>query len=167
MTTSLAIAPAQLADAFASAGAGGATHGAGMPGVHGAGMPSAQGASAQAGYGISLNDVATFEKALNRASAATARGLQTAPVTVTAAQSVHPPGEAMQALFKPLEQINTQAAQLSAEAHAALVSGRALTPGEMVMLTVKSQEFMFHCQLTANVANRTSDGLSQLFRQQA
>jgi hypothetical protein len=37
----------------------------------------------------------------------------------------------------------------------------------MVMLTVKSHEFLFHSQLTANVANRTSDGLQQLFRQQA
>jgi hypothetical protein len=36
----------------------------------------------------------------------------------------------------------------------------------MVMLTVKCHEFLFHSQLTANVANRASDGLQQLFRQQ-
>jgi len=42
-----------------------------------------------------------------------------------------------------------------------------MTPGEMVMLSVKCHEFMFHCQLTSNAANRTSDGLQQLFRQQA
>ena len=42
-----------------------------------------------------------------------------------------------------------------------------MTPGEVVMLTVRCQEFMFHCQLTSNIANRTSDGLQQLFRQQA
>ena len=42
-----------------------------------------------------------------------------------------------------------------------------MTPGEMVMLTVRAQEFLFHSQLTANIANRTSDGLQQLFRQQA
>jgi hypothetical protein len=36
----------------------------------------------------------------------------------------------------------------------------------MIMLSVRCQEFMFHCQLTSNVANRTSDGLQQLFRQQ-
>ena len=46
-------------------------------------------------------------------------------------------------------------------------AGTDLTPGEMVMLTVKCHEFMFHSQLTANVANRASDGLQQLFRQQA
>jgi hypothetical protein len=42
-----------------------------------------------------------------------------------------------------------------------------MTPGDMMMLTVRCQEFMFHCQLTSNIANRTSDGLQQLFRQQA
>jgi hypothetical protein len=36
----------------------------------------------------------------------------------------------------------------------------------MVMLSMRCQEFMFHCQLTSNIANRTSDGLQQLFRQQ-
>ena len=43
----------------------------------------------------------------------------------------------------------------------------ATMPGEIMKLTVRCQEFMFHCQLTSNIANRTSDGLQQLFRQQA
>ena len=123
--------------------------------------------SAQAGYGVSLNDVAAFEQALDRARGSAAMGYATAPVTVAPMQGLKPPGEAMQALFRPLEQINGQAAQLSAQAGAAQAEGRAMTPSEMVMLTVKCHEFMFHCQLTANVANRTSDGLQQLFRQQA
>lgn len=123
--------------------------------------------SAQAGYGVSLNDVAAFEQALDRARGSAAQGFATAPVTITQGASLHPPGEAMQALFRPLEQINGQAAQLSAQAQAAQAEGRSLTPSEMVLMTVKAHEFMFHCQLTANVANRTSDGLQQLFRQQA
>lgn len=123
--------------------------------------------SAQAGYGVSLNDVAAFEQALDRARGSAAQGFATAPVTITQGSSLHPPGEAMQALFRPLEQINGQAAQLSAQAQAAQAEGRSLTPSEMVLMTVKAHEFMFHCQLTANVANRTSDGLQQLFRQQA
>jgi len=123
--------------------------------------------SAQAGYGVSLNDVAAFEQALDRARGSAAQGFATAPVTVAPTHSLNPPGEAMQALFRPLEQINGQAAQLSAQAQAAQAEGRSLTPSEMVLMTVKAHEFMFHCQLTANVANRTSDGLQQLFRQQA
>ena len=31
----------------------------------------------------------------------------------------------------------------------------------------RSFEFLFACELTSNVANRSSDGLSQLFRQQS
>lgn len=122
---------------------------------------------AHAGYGVSFTDVAAFEQALGRAQSAAASGFASAPLTITAAHAGGAPGAAMEALFRPLEQINGQAANLSAQAQAAFDEGRALTPSEMVMLTVKCHEFMFHCQLTANVANRTSDGLQQLFRQQA
>ena len=141
----------------------------GIAGAGGAGGAAAtpQAGMAHAGYGASLNDVAAFEGALDRARGASALGYSTAPVTVAPAHGLSKPGESMQALFRPLEQINGQAAQISAQASAAHDAGRALTPGEMVMLTVKCHEFMFHCQLTANVANRTSDGLQQLFRQQA
>jgi hypothetical protein len=69
--------------------------------------------------------------------------------------------------MKPFEHINGEAARLSADAQAARAGGREMTPGDIVTLTVRCQEFMFHCQLTSNIANRTSDGLSQLFRQQA
>ena len=50
---------------------------------------------------------------------------------------------------------------------AAQASGSEMTPGEVVDLTMKCHEFMFHCQLTSNIANRTSDGIQQLFRQQS
>lgn len=122
---------------------------------------------AAAGYGVSLTDVAAFEQAIERARGAAAKGLPGAPVTVTAAARTDKAAAGMEAIFRPLQQINGQAAQLSAQAQAAYDEGRALTPSEMVLLTVKCHEFMFHCQLTANVANRTSDGLQQLFRQQA
>ena len=83
------------------------------------------------------------------------------------AQPLAPPSAATQALFRPLEHINGEAAALSRDANAAALAGRELTPGELVNLTVRCQEFMFHCQLTSNIANRTSDGLQQLFRQQS
>jgi hypothetical protein len=132
------------------------------------GLPAAMpGGTAQAGYGVSLNDVAAFEGALARARGAQAQGYAVGAVQVAPSHSTRPPGEAMNAVFRPLEQINHQAAALSETARAAHEQGRALTPSEMVLLTVKCHEFMFHCQLTSNVANRTSDGLQQLFRQQA
>jgi hypothetical protein len=128
----------------------------------GAGMPQAH-----AGYGVSLTDVAAFQRALERAHGASGRGHAVAPVQVAAALPPRAPGEAMQALFRPLDQVDGQAARLSELARAAIDEGRAMTPSEMVLLTMKCHEFMFHCQLTSNVANRTSDGLQQLFRQQA
>jgi hypothetical protein len=109
----------------------------------------------QVGYGASLTDLSAFNQSLAGASGR----LDARPLSS--------PGQTMQALFKPLEQINNEAASLSAHAKSAVAAGNTLTPGEMVMLTVKCHEFLFHTQLTANVANRTSDGLQQLFRQQA
>ena len=68
--------------------------------------------------------------------------------------------------LEPLDFINVEASEITTYANNAVASGNELTPSEIVLLTAKSQEFMFHCQLTANIANRTSDGLQQLFRQQ-
>ncbi len=113
-----------------------------------------------AGYGMSLTDLSGFQDALRSAQA---RGGD----SQLHAQNTSRVGPAVQALFQPLEFINGEAAQLHTAANAASQAAQNLTPGEMVMLTVRCQEFMFHCQLTSNIANRASDGLQQLFRQQS
>jgi hypothetical protein len=69
-------------------------------------------------------------------------------------------------MFDALDQINLQARSVSDYAATAEASGGQLTPGEIIQLTMKCQEFMFQCQLTSNIANRSSDGVQQLFRQQ-
>lgn len=74
--------------------------------------------------------------------------------------------ELARAAFEPLDFINQQARSLSEYAKTAVATGNELTPGEIVSLTVQSQKFMFHSQLTANIANRSADGIQQLFRQQ-
>lgn len=112
-----------------------------------------------AGYGVSLTDLSGFSDALSRA--------QQGNVSVLEPQAVAGPSESMQALFKPLEHINAEAASLHEHAETAMAAGTEMTPGEMVMLTVRAHEFLFHSQLTSNIANRASDGLAQLFRQQA
>ena len=112
-------------------------------------------APVQAGYGVSLTDFSGFQQAMTAAHGR----LESRPVGA--------PSEAAQQLMKPFEHINGEAAKISLDANAAKNAGREMTPGEVVMLTVRCQEFMFHCQLTSNIANRTSDGLSQLFRQQS
>ena len=119
-----------------------------------AGM-TAQPSQVQVGYGVSLTDIGGFQQSLAGAQAR----LEVPSVNATSATA--------QQLMKPFEHINNEASRLSIEANAAKNAGRDMSPGEVVMLTVRCQEFMFHCQLTSNIANRTADGLQQLFRQQA
>jgi hypothetical protein len=112
-------------------------------------------AAGQAGYNITLGDLNGFEQALARAGGH------------LEAQPAHAPGAAAEALLRPFDHINGEAARLSNDAQLAQAAGHEMTPSEMVRLTVRCQEFMFHCQLTSNIANRTADGLQQLFRQQS
>jgi len=74
--------------------------------------------------------------------------------------------EGVKGLFRALDGINVQARAVSDYAAKAEASGGQLTPGEIVQLTMQCQQFMFECQLTSNIANRSSDGVQQLFRQQ-
>lgn len=95
-----------------------------------------------------------FEAAMDRMQGANA---------VVPAQDMPP---AVKGLFRALDGINGQARSVSDYAIQAEASGGQLTPGEIVQLTMKCQEFMFQCQLTSNIANRSSDGVQQLFKQQ-
>ena len=113
------------------------------------------GAQVQAGYGVSLTDFSGFQQALASASAR------------LEAQPVSPTAQTTQALFKPFEFINNEAGEISATGKAAAANGKEMSPGEVVQMTMRCQEFMFHCQLTSNIANRASDGVQQLFRQQS
>lgn len=85
---------------------------------------------------------------------------------VTASGSVSDLPGPMRGMFKALDGINGQAKSVSDYARTAEASGGTLTPGEIVQLTMKCQEFTFQCQLTSNIANRSSDGVQQLFKQQ-
>jgi hypothetical protein len=123
-----------------------------LPAAHAA-TPGAA-APVQVGYGVSLSDFGGFHQALQSVGAR----LDARPVS--------PPSETAKQLFKPFDHINVEAGKLSADANAAKAANREMTPGEVVNLTMRCQEFMFHCQLTSNIANRTSDGLTQLFKQQ-
>lgn len=111
----------------------------------------------QVGYGATMTDAVQFQNALHAA------GTQ-APSGSAGPEALAP---AMKGIFNQLEFVNGQASNLAAHAKAAEAKGAAITPGEMIGLTVQCHEFMFNCQLTSNIANRTSDGLQQLFRQQA
>jgi hypothetical protein len=120
---------------------------------------AAQPETVQAGYGASLTDAAQFNQALAGAS-------QTASSAAAPTGGLEALQPAMKGVMAALESVNGEANGLGQAASAAQAKGSQLTPGEMVMLSMRCQEFMFHCQLTSNIANRTSDGLQQLFREQ-
>ena len=110
----------------------------------------------QVRYGGSLiSDVALFADSLGMAARAAA--------STPSPDAVSPVAEVM---MEPLDMIDREAASLGEQARVAMASDEGMSPAEIVDLTMRSQEFMFHSQLTANVANRTADGLQQLFRQQ-
>ena len=125
-----------------------------LPVQSGGGGPDAL-PSLQAGYAVSLTDLSSFQQTLSQAASR------------LEARAAAPVNAGVKALFEPLQHLDAEASSLSSHARAAMQAGQSLTPGEMVMLSVRCHEFLFHSQLTANVANRTSDGLQQLFRQQA
>jgi hypothetical protein len=123
-------------------------------GATGAGSAGA-GAPTQVGYGVSLTDFNGFQQSMAQASQRLEAG------------AVSGPSEAAKQLMKPFEHINGEANQLAIDAKAAQAAGQDMSLSQMVNLSVRCQEFMFHCQLTSNIANRASDGLQQLFRQQS
>jgi hypothetical protein len=124
----------------------------------GAGMPPAmQMPSVQAGPSAAIGDITSFEGSLSAAGPAAAGG-------VGGPDSL---GPAMKVMFSQLEKVNGEAKSVAQYASSATASGSEMSPGEVVQLTMRCHEFMFHCQLTSNIANRTSDGIQQLFRQQS
>lgn len=82
------------------------------------------------------------------------------------AGAVHEVPPAIKGMLETLDRVNGEARSVTEYARSAESSNGELTPGEIVELTMRCQEFMFHCQLTSNIANRSSDGVQQLFRQQ-
>jgi hypothetical protein len=114
----------------------------------------------QAAPGASLADMTGFQGALGAAGAAPA-----APAAPVASPDAIAP--AMKAMLGEIEKVNGEARSVADVAQAAAAGGADMTPGEVVNLTMKCHEFMFHCQLSSSIANRTSDGIQQLFRQQS
>lgn len=99
--------------------------------------------------GTPLADVSAFEQALAAGRDRTAGS------------------PALQALLEPLQRIDGEASQLSDRLNDTGSAVQPLSPSETVALTMRCHQFMFHCQLVSTAANRTSDGLQQLLRQQS
>jgi hypothetical protein len=112
----------------------------------------------QAGANASIADITAFQSSMTAAA-------QPAGVAQVGGPDALSP--TLKSMFSQLEKVNGEARNVADYANAASMKGADMTPGEVVNLTMKCHEFMFHCQLTSNIANRTSDGIQQLFRQQS
>ena len=109
-------------------------------------------------------DVREFAQALDRAGGAAPASNDANAVTSTA-----PPGESATAkmMVNAFDSLNGTASKIENLSRAMSASATEMTPGQMLEMTMQCHQFLFQSQLTSNVANRTSDGVQQLFRQQS
>jgi len=110
----------------------------------------------------SVYDVAHF----NAAFAAAGQSIEDRPAP--AAHTMQVSGSEAQGfrnVMTAFENLNGHAESLGAKA-LQMTHGQ-MRPSDMLMMTLKAQEFLFHCEMTSNVANRTSEGVQQLFREQS
>jgi hypothetical protein len=77
------------------------------------------------------------------------------------------PSEGTRAVIAALNNLNSGAENINALSQSMSGNIAELTPGQMMEMTMKCHQFLFQTELTSNVANRTSDGIQQLFRQQS
>lgn len=104
-------------------------------------------------------DVAGFDAAY-AAAARTTQQASPSP-TVSASES-----NGLRAVLGSLQSLNGGAEAIGATAQHMRAEGAYVRPSELLNLTVKAHEFLFRCELTSSVANRSSDGIQQLFREQ-
>jgi hypothetical protein len=136
----------------------------------GANSVAQQPSTIKTNYDFSLADISRFEQAYYRVNDAAQNG--PTPTRAAVETPIQPTSimdsPALRAIFAPIERLNGDATTLAREAQTlAMTNNGNLSPGQMVMLTMRCHEFMFRCELTSNIATRSSDGVQQLFRQQS
>lgn len=106
-------------------------------------------------------DVRQFSQAMNRVNNDAAHEKQISAVANAE------PSQSTKALTSAINNLNKGADNVEAIAKSISEGGQEMTPSKMIELTMACHQFMFQTQITSNVANRTSDGIQQLFRQQS
>ena len=116
----------------------------------------------------SLSDQRAFEAAFQRHAGA---GQEVSSINGAnasqAPQAASEPQNGLRSLLANFDRLDGGVAKIRQSAEGLLAAGEEFTPSQVVQLTMQCQQFMFQTQLTSNVANRTSDGIQQLFRQQS
>ena len=131
-----------------------------------AGLEPAQAAttsSAASSPQASYNDIRDFAAAMQRNGAVQAN----APAGAEAVQATQKPSEGMRNVLAAFDRLNGGADGIRALADKLAANPADASPSQIIQMTMQCHQFMFQCELTSNVANRTSDGIQQLFRQQS
>lgn len=132
-----------------------------LPSVAASAMVAAANGAAATPQNVTVFDIAKFQDAYARAG----QGVSGASSQHVGGSMQTQESEGFRAVLNTLNSLNGRAAGLGD--NAGISASHDMSPGQMLMLTVRCHEFMFQCELTANVANRSSDGVQQLFRQQS
>lgn len=129
-------------------------------------------AAAQGASGAGANspvassyEVGQFSQAMDRAGSSPAAAAN-ASQGVAGVGSPEPSG-GVRMLMSAMDNLNGGAQSINDLAKTMSQNTGELTPGQVIEMTMKSHHFLFQCEMTSNVANRTSDGIQQLFRQQS
>lgn len=120
------------------------------------------GASAANQTQATQHDIRDFAAAMQKTGGAEA----TQAAEPAAVQSTSQADGAGRKLLAMFDSINSGATSIEAVA-SKVGAGGEFSPSQIIQLTMECHEFMFKTQMTSNVANRTSDGIQQLFRQQS
>ncbi len=120
--------------------------------------PQLASASPQASGQASVFDVGQFDQAMQQAS-----DVNTETNSVKGSQQT----EGFRHAVELLDSLNGGMKSIGTEATAMAAQNAELTPSQMLQVTVRAHQFLFQSELTANVANKTSEGIQQLFRQQS
>lgn len=128
-----------------------------------------QQADAARGANATTFDVANFQNALAEFDPGNIDAAQVQPSDAqtkteqTASPEMWP---AVRNMGEAALNLSDQAGSVRSDAFEALAKSDELSPQEMISLQVEVQKFSFHAQLSSNVANRSSQGIQELFRQQ-
>lgn len=128
---------------------------------------AAQGATGAGGNSpvAAAYEVGQFAQAMDRAGSSSAATANAAQGVASAGASE--PSEGVRMLMSAMDNLNGGAQSINDLAKTMSQNTGELTPGQVIEMTMKSHHFLFQCEMTSNVANRTSDGIQQLFRQQS
>jgi hypothetical protein len=114
----------------------------------------------QAGPEFSLDDIGKFQEVMNSVKAQSQVNIDAFSTSSNFEKNLG------QGLLDPLKDLNNAGNQLYKFVESMRTKDD-LMPSDIAMLTFMTHDFGLRTELTSNIANKSSDGIQQLFRQQS